>query len=215
MVLPYQPNDPRGLEQSKNIPVIIGTTLHEFTASTYNPSLRGVSMDVARTELEKKYGDKTEVFLSAFEKAYSNYKPQDLFDVDFIFRPSAVKHATLKFNQNGASVYTYLFAWESPVLDGILRSTHCMDLPFVFNNITRCRKMTGGGSSAYELADKISSAWISFAKTGNPNTNELPEWKPYTVESGATMIFNEKCEVKYNYDKELLELVNSFPFRGF
>ena len=47
------------------------------------------------------------------------------------------KHAMLKYGLQGAPVYTYLFAWESPVLDGIFRSTHCMELPFVFHNVTR------------------------------------------------------------------------------
>ncbi len=172
-------------------------------------------MGAANAELQKKYGDKTEEFITAFEKAYPNYKPQDFFDTDFIFRPAAVKHAALKASQNGAPVYNYLFTWQSPVLDGILRSTHCMELAFVFNNIDRCRNMTGGGGDAYHLADKMSSAWLKFAKTGTPNIPALPEWEPYTIETGATMILNDKCEVKYNHDKELLELVNLFPFRGF
>lgn len=214
-ILPYQPNDLRGLEQSKDIPVIIGTTLNEFTASTYNPSLRGISIDAAKVELQKKYGDKTDEFITVFDKTYPNYKPQDLFDTDFIFRPAAIKHAILKSGQNGAPVYNYLFTWQSPVLDGILRATHCMELAFVFGNIDRCRNMTGGGSDAYLLADQMSSAWIQFAKTGNPNIPELPEWEPYTIETGATMFLDKKCEVKYNHDKELLELVNLFPFKGF
>ena len=71
--------------------------------------------------------------------------------------------------------------------------------------------MTGGGPEAYKLADKISSAWISFIKTGNPGCKELPEWAPYDPEKGASMVFNNKCEVKYNFDKALLDLVATLP----
>jgi para-nitrobenzyl esterase len=88
-----------------------------------------------------------------------------------------------------------------------------MELPFVFNNISRCRKMTGGGEEARNLADKMSSAWISFAKNGNPNTEELPSWEPYSIEEGATMLFNNDCKVVYNHDKELIEMVNSFQYQ--
>ena len=75
--------------------------------------------------------------------------------------------------------------------------------------------MTGGGAEAQALGEKISSAWINFAKTGNPNADGLPAWEPFTAEKGATMFFNNTSEIKYNHDKELLEVVRAFPTRGF
>ena len=69
--------------------------------------------------------------------------------------------------------------------------------------------MTGGSKDTYELADKMSNAWLNFAKTGNPNASGLPEWKPFDTQKGATMIFNNKCEIKYNHDKELLNIIDS------
>ncbi len=214
-ILPNQPSDPKSFEISKDIPLLVGTTLNEFTASTYIPALRNIDREGAVKELKKKYGDRTNEFIAAFEKAYPQYVSKDLLDIDLIFRPAAVKHAILKCNQQEAKVYTYLFTWQSPVLNGIFRSTHCMDLPFVFDNIQRCNQMTGGGKEAMALADKISSAWIQFAYTGNPNTDDLPKWEPFTNENRATMILNTTCEMKYNHDKELLEIANSFPFKGF
>ena len=68
--------------------------------------------------------------------------------------------------------------------------------------------MTGGGKQAYVLADKMSEAWINFAKTGNPNTNALPAWPAYSPENGATMIFDNVCQVKFHHDRELLAIVN-------
>ncbi len=214
-VLPYQPSDPRAIEQSKDIPMIIGTTLHEFTASAYDPELRNMDRNTAMKRLVTKYGNATDEFLRAFEKAYPDYDPQDLMDVDQVFRPAAVRHATLKYNPQGAPVYTYLFTWESPVLEGRFRSTHCMELPFVFNNVPRCNKMTGGGREALELADKMSSAWIHFARTGDPNGGDLIRWDAFTPQNQATMLFNTNCELKYNHDKELLEVMYAFPFSGF
>ena len=214
-VLPAQPFDPQAPVQSKDIPVMIGTTLHEFTASTYFPPLRSMTKEQVVEQIKKKYGERTDDFLKAFEQAYPGYQSKDLVDVDFIFRPGAVEQAKLKSAQQGAPVYMYMFAWESPVMDGILRSTHCMEIPFVFNNVVRHASMTGGGKAAQVLADKMSSAWLNFARTGNPNTEGLPEWEPYTADKGATMIFDNDCGMKYNHDKELLEVVMTFPVRGF
>lgn len=214
-VLPAQPFDSQAPIQSKNIPMLIGTTQHEFTMSTYVPSMRTITKDQAIDFLKKKYGDRTDEFLKTFAEAYPGYQPKDLIDVDLIFRPSAVEQAKLKVAQQGASVYMYLFAWESPILDGMFRSTHCMDIPFVFDNAVRHASMTGGGERARALADKVSRAWLNFARTGNPNAKGLPNWEPYSIQRGATMFFNDTCEVKYNHDKKLLEFVSAFPIRGF
>ena len=214
-VLPRQPFDPQAPEQSKEIPIMIGTTLHEFTASTYVPEMRTISHEEAEGYLKRTYGNRTAEFVELFKDTYPGYEPKDLIDTDFIFRPNAVELANIKFRQGGAPVYTYLFAWESPVMDGILRSTHCMEIPFVFNNADVHASMTGGSEEAVALADIMSEAWINFARRGNPNTEELPQWPAYDNSDGATMFFDNTCEVKYNHDKELIGFVRQFPTRGF
>ena len=214
-VLPRHPFDPAAPEQSKDIPMMLGTTIHEFTISAYVPQFRDITKEAAAEYLKTSYGDKTAEFIEIFEKTYPNYQPKDLVDTDLIFRPGTVEQANIKSRQGGAPVYTYMFTWESPVLDGIFRSTHCMEIPFVFNNADRHASMTGGGSEAIKLADIMSQAWINFARTGNPNTEELPEWPAYNCTEGATMFFDNICEVKYNHDKELIDFIHQFPVRGF
>ena len=90
-----------------------------------------------------------------------------------------------------------------------------MEIPFVFDNAVRHASMTGGSAEAVALADRMSSAWINFARTGNPDAEGLPEWEPYDCEKGATMFFDNVCEVRYNHDKELMDFVRTFPVRGF
>ncbi|WP_418825719.1 carboxylesterase/lipase family protein [Phocaeicola sp.] len=212
-ILPKQPEEQT--ELSKDIPMMIGTTLHEFCISTYVPALRNATLDQAKEMLKAKYGDKTDEYIEVFKKVYPAATPKDLIDTDVTFRPTAIEQGNWKAAQHAAPVYMYQFAWESPIMDGILRSTHCMEIAFVFDNIARCASMTGGGKDAQALADKMSSAWIQFARTGNPSVEGLPVWEPYTAEKGATMIFNNQSEIRYNHDKELMQFISKFPMRGF
>jgi para-nitrobenzyl esterase len=155
----------------------------------------------------KQRGDKADAFIAAAKKAYpSDTKPSDVIDVDVMFRSGAVAQANQKAALNVAPVYMYLSTWQSPVMDGKYKAFHCMELPFVFNNIHRCEEMTGGTKEAYVLADKMSKAWVQFARTGNPAYAGLPVWPAYNSINTATMHFNNKCEVKPQMDKELFAL---------
>jgi para-nitrobenzyl esterase len=205
--LPEQPFDREAPEAAKDIPMIIGTTLHEFSASTYIPDLRNIDLQKAREILKEKYGDKTDSFIESVAAAYPGFRPADLFDIDTRFRQGALHQAEVKVRQKGAPVYMYLFSWESPMLDGALRAMHCMELPFVFNNIHRSRHMTGGSEEASRLAEKMSRAWINFARSGNPNVASLPEWDPYDPGTGATMIFDNQCRMEYHHDRELISFI--------
>jgi para-nitrobenzyl esterase len=208
--LPYQLTDPAAVALAKSIPLLVGSTKNEFTP--FMPGSRGIALDGAKAALQKRYGDRTDAFMAAVKKAYpETVKPSDYMDVDLNFRPATIRQANAKAVAGAAPVYMYLFTWQSPVMDGMYKAMHCMELPFVFDNIARCEEMTGGGKDAQTLADKMSRAWIAFAKTGNPNHKGLPNWPAYTPDSGATMIFNNVNQVKNHPDKELLQLATSKP----
>ncbi len=67
--------------------------------------------------------------------------------------------------------------------------------------------MTGGGEEAFRLAEKMSRAWINFARSGNPNVTSLPEWDPYDPGTGATMVFDNQCRMEYLHDRELISFI--------
>jgi para-nitrobenzyl esterase len=206
--LPYQPTEPAAVALSKEIPLLVGSTKTEF--APFNPANRGLNMEAAKANLQKQYGDKTDAYLTAVKKAYpETAKPTDYVLFDFNFRSLAIEQANQKVKNGTAPVYMYLFTWQSPVLDGAYSSMHCMELPFVFDNIHRCEEMTGGGQEAHALADKMSWAWINFARSGNPNHKGLPTWPKYTPENGATMLFDNVSSIKNHHDKELMQMATA------
>jgi para-nitrobenzyl esterase len=83
-----------------------------------------------------------------------------------------------------------------------------VDIPLVFKNIELGKHWTGTDDEARRLAEKMSAAWINFAKTGDPNVeNLLPQWRPYSQENGETMLFDRECKIVNNHDRELMQLI--------
>lgn len=206
-VLPYELFSNEAFELSKNIPLMIGTTINEF--SVFRGGMPSNSTNEQATEAIKKvYGDKSDAYIAAVKKAYPNGKMTDMLSYDTMFRPGAVIQANQKSAVAGsAPVYMYLFDWQSPVMDGKYKAVHCMEIAFCFDNIQRTKNMTGGTKEAQVLADKMSQSWINFAKVGNPNHKDLPNWPTYNSTNTATMHFDNTCVVKPQMDKELFDLV--------
>tara|TARA_R110000764_G_scaffold240105_1_gene343298 strand:- start:387199 stop:388815 length:1617 start_codon:yes stop_codon:yes gene_type:complete len=207
-VLPHDLFSDESFQLSKDIPLMVGTTKNEFTPFM-NGRFFNASEEEVMAHINETYKDNADDYVAAVKKAYPNdTRPSDLLDIDATFRPGAVFQANKKSQlAGGAPVYMFMFTWQSPVFDGKYKALHCMELPFVFDNVERARQMTGGGSEAHMLADKMSSAWINFAKTGNPNHDDMPQWPQYNPENTATMFFDNTCEVKPQHDKEFLALM--------
>lgn len=204
--------DPKSLARSADIPLMIGSTKNEFMNSLRNPALKKANETEVKDFLKKTWGEKTDAYIAAVKKAYpTDTRPNDLCDIDGFFRPGMVAQANAKSGASNAPVFMYLFTWQSPVMDGTYKAIHCIEIPFAMNNIARCEEMTGGGKEAYALADKMSQAWINFARSGDPNHKGLPVWPKYTVDGGATMMFDNVSTVRNHPDKEILELTSAAP----
>ena len=67
--------------------------------------------------------------------------------------------------------------------------------PVSFLQLNRAGPQTGGGPEAMALAEKVSAAWIAFARTGNPNTPKLPHWPVFTQQDRATMVIDNASSV--------------------
>ena len=115
---------------------------------------------------------------------------------DQMFKPLAIAQAKDRTAYGCAPVWMYRFDWESPVLDGHLGSSHCMEIPFVFDNVALHYTITGGAPEDVELGHRISRAWTNFAKTGDPQTEGLPAWPAFTTDKGETMIFINVSEIQ-------------------
>jgi para-nitrobenzyl esterase len=111
-------------------------------------------------------------------------------------RMGAIRVAERKAAGSPAPVYMYQFRYDCPFMGGIYKCPHTMEMPFVFNNVEPAIGLIGNNPDRIPLAEKVSGAWIAFARTGNPNHKGLPNWPTYDKKTRATMIFNTECTVE-------------------
>jgi para-nitrobenzyl esterase len=215
--LPNDPFDPVASPLAGNVPVLIGTVETEVT---FFPGQMLEPMDDATFHSRVKQLLRTasdadvDGVIAAYRKGRPDRANTDLYLImasDATFRASILLEAERKAQQTQSPVYQYYFTWRSPVREGKLRTFHTLEIPFVFDNVDECKSMTGSGADRLPLADKMSKAWVAFARTGNPNHAGLPDvWVPYDNTRRATMVFNDKCELlndPYGSEQRLLHSV--------
>lgn len=178
-VLPSNPvTDDAFAEAGKNVTLLIGSNLNEWT---------GMSAPTTVPD-----GTDRQALAAALQEAYPDKRGLKASRVDTLIRLPMLKIMSHKADQHGASVYSYVFTHSS----GVAGSYHGSEIPYVFDNVSG------------KLADHISQAWVSFAKTGRPSSDGLPQWKPYTRENGATMILDDHSKLVHHHDRELMRLLS-------
>jgi para-nitrobenzyl esterase len=85
-----------------------------------------------------------------------------------------------------AGTYMYEFAWLSPAFGGHLGAAHGLEIPFVFDTLSKDAPLFGqflGDDPPQELARTMHAAWVSFATSGDPGwpQYDLTRRPPYAL----------------------------------
>jgi para-nitrobenzyl esterase len=199
--LPSHPFSPTAPAISADVPMIIGTTR---TETTFMLGFDPKNFALAESELRERvarFAWMSEADASRLIEVYRKGNPtasaSDLFfliTTDRLVRADAVAQAERKAAQGGAPAFLYIFAWETPVYGGKLKSPHGADIDFVFGQ-PGASPLSAAGPARAKLADEVSGAWIAFARNGDPNHRVLPHWPAYGVDERETMVFGRETRL--------------------
>ena len=200
VTLPGGPFSPTAPAISANVPVLLGTTETEvtfFPNQPIDPIDDAQLLTRVKAALPGSTDTQAKDIIDVYRKGrpgVSNIDVALILESDTRFRPGVTTQAELKSAQP-AAVYMYYFTWRTPVHDGKLKSLHTLDIPFATANVEEAPSMTGTGKDRLPLEEKMSAAWASFARTGNPNHKGLPTWPKFDTKTRATMILANECKV--------------------
>ena len=203
-------------EWADTIPLVVGSVFSEMQGTLTRGDGRKNEWSAKEIDeqLTTAFGDKKADIVTEFKQAYPQKKVQDVLYYAGGTRPGVKNLLARKLEKSKAPVYNYVFAWEYPINGGIT-AFHCSELAFCFHalSVPQIKTATGGGPVAMALQDKVSQAWVNFAKTGNPNQPGL-EWKPYTTQNPQAMVFDTVSHSVPVRDDKLVSLLPPPAGRG-
>jgi para-nitrobenzyl esterase len=205
--LPAHPFEPAASAISADIPMMLGSVECEGIPYGNPDDAYWTSDPTTAAELRTRVKQIVSVDDAEADRLialYKSHRPNDSFgDLAAVMsgdnsalRTSAYVIAERKFAQGRAPAYLYYFNWRSPVRDGKLRTMHGMELPFVFDHPDKISFMTGAGSDRAAIATAMSSTWVAFARTGNPNHSGIPQWAAFTPNTWPTMVFGSRTRAE-------------------
>ena len=208
--LPEHPLNAINKGFAKDIDLIIGTNLEEWKFWHFiNPNFKELEAmalpNLIRRALRNLGEDenKTEFVINTYKESREENnlpaKPQDIIDAfitDSLFHIPAVKFAELhsKYQKN---TYMYLFKWQSTIQNGKFGAMHALDIAFIFNRfLDQDFGIIPKKSEETELlSGKMMDAWTSFARIGDPNHKNIPEWPQYDTTKRTTIVFDNNIQI--------------------
>ncbi|MDO4459541.1 MAG: carboxylesterase family protein [Clostridia bacterium] len=98
---------------------------------------------------------------------------------------SARKFALNQEKLGKPPVYVYHFEHDLPGSDD--GAFHSCELWYEFETLDRCwRPMT---EHDYEISEEMSTQFANYVKKGNPNSDDVSEWKPFTETDNFVMAY--------------------------
>ncbi len=166
-------------------PILIGTNSDEGALFT-RP---GVTSAGFTKVVRDGYGTQADTILAAYPHATD---AEAFRSMKNLFRESAFAWHTwvwarLQVQKSRNKVFMYYFDHRTPRSpDG---ADHASEIAFVFRN----QQTPMGGPTPEEaaLSEMISSYWVNFAKTSDPNGTGLPSWPAFTESAQQLMTFDK------------------------
>lgn len=194
--LPRDPFDPDAPSVSKSVPMIIGSNETETTIMATDEDFQITDTEL-RERLVGNYGNDMVAVIDSYRAHHPGITaPKLLFRItsDMGMRTNAIAQAERKAQQGGAPAFMYFMKWGSPIMGGKLGARHSIEMAFVFHNQDNplVQDYVGKGPVQEVLADQFSTAWTTFARTGNPSDPVTGKWEPYNTTTRPTMVFSSK-----------------------
>jgi para-nitrobenzyl esterase len=208
--LTHDPFDHAAPAESADVPIIVSTMLEDAALRLTNFNLD----DQGCVKIfDQRFAGRGAEILALYRKRYPDkraYLIQAQAFTDAALRRAATDQVEWKSRLGPAPAYLYLWEWPTPAYDGKFGAVHGIDVSASFHNYRD--QTVGSGSMAGQLmVDRLSSAFVAFAKTGDPNNPKIPHWAVYNTDKRATMVFDTDTRLEDDPRAEIRRFWDTMP----
>ena len=201
--------------KQNDVPVLIGSNADEGTMFT-PPTVKAAAF---RETAAKRFGPDADAFLKLypFNSDEEAWAAQAASMRDQVFGWEMRTWARMQTKTGKSKAYMYFFSRVPPGQNRAKGAYHGSEIAYVFGNleVAPFAVSAGGGPRPWQdidrkLADTMSSYWVNFATTGDPNGKGLPKWPVYHAKDDMLMSFADSIEVKPVPNKAALDFLDGY-----
>jgi len=195
-VLPVSPYQAFASGQQNDVPLLIGSNADEARSLVDVTHVNASTFD---SELEHSWGPLPAPLVAAYPHATDEEARQARLDLerDLRFGWDMWAWARLQAGTAHNRVYYYLFRQRPPFPSGSVYdgwgASHYAELWYVFDHLDQAPWHWSVADR--KMADEISSYWVNFAKSGNPNGPNLPSWPAFSNADSKVLYLGEPITV--------------------
>jgi para-nitrobenzyl esterase len=180
-VLPVSPYEAFASGQQNNVPLLLGSNADEARALTDVSHVKAATFD---GDLEHSFGQLPPALAAAYPHATDKEAQQARLDFerDLRFGWDMWAWARLQAGTGKAPVYYFSFRQKPPFPAGSVYegwgASHYAELWYVFDHLDQSPwRWT---KADRKIAEEMSSYWVNFARSGNPNGPGLAPWPAFS-----------------------------------
>lgn len=194
-LIPEDPGKVFAAGKQIDVPVLVGSNRDESFGG--NPKTAAEFIEQVR----KRFGEMADAYLKLYPAGSDEEARESAFysgrdEMAFVMR----NWARLAEKPGKSKAFVYYFTQQPPRLPNARgafapgphgSATHVSEILYVFGHLDNSRTWTDADQ---KVADEMSSYWVNFAKTGDPNGKGLNKWPVYDGKIPSVMVFGNPPE---------------------
>lgn len=194
--------------KQNDAPLIAGSNADE--ATSLSPWAANGSAGSFVQQVRERFGDKSDEFLKIYPartdaeaKAahYASFR-------DYLFGWQMRTWARMQTKTGKSKAYLYYFSRNPPGPESTrYRAYHASEIAYVFENLLPPRPWEDADR---KLSAMMSSYWVNFATSGDPNGKGLPRWPAYREKRDAALELGDPVKLVTGLNKPALDFYDRY-----